>query len=388
MTPAPAHSERASGTHYLPGLDGLRGIACLLVFIYHLRWEAHEPPLHLLGIDCMSLLRRCDTGVAIFFVLSGLLLSQPFWRAILENRAWPPFAPYLWRRACRIVPAYYACLAVIFLLNRDTYTFYGFLDFLLHVSFLHPFVEYSYASMNGVLWSIGIEAQFYVMLPAIMLGVAWLWRKAGAPAACVSLIAGTLAIDLVTRAGLSALAPHLPERFLLPHDGHVIPGTIFSYLKFFAAGILAGLLLLRWPRWAMGRIPTFVCLAALVLGALLLAIGDEGHWRQTVTSGWPLNVIAFGLLAAATPHSRTFSRGLSVGWLQAAGTLSYGIYLWHELVQKAVFGGTLPGLLPGLSLFFIGGTLALGVTVLLAWLSYRFLEQPAIQASYPFVSRV
>lgn len=71
----------------MPGLDGLRGVACLMVFFYHLRWNAqpsNETPL-VLPFDFEFLLRKFDIGVAVFFVLSGLLLSMPFWRAILAG---------------------------------------------------------------------------------------------------------------------------------------------------------------------------------------------------------------------------------------------------------------------------------------------------------------
>src|SRR5438045_857848 len=90
------------------------------------RDESH----HLAGLDGLSVLKNCDAGVAIFFALSGQLLSLPFWRSIFDGTKWPDFNRYLWRRACRIVPAYYACLIFVYLLRGGTYTFYGFLDFL------------------------------------------------------------------------------------------------------------------------------------------------------------------------------------------------------------------------------------------------------------------
>ena len=95
----------------LAGLDGLRGVACLMVFLYHLRWHAQPSVtdplrLELFGFNLERLLARFDAGVAIFFVLSGLLLSLPFWRAILGEATAPDVRRYFWRRLCRIVPAY------------------------------------------------------------------------------------------------------------------------------------------------------------------------------------------------------------------------------------------------------------------------------------------
>src|SRR6185369_15500611 len=166
----------------LAGLDGLRGLACLLVFFYHLRWHARPLDgsrlvLNVGGFDAEPLLTRCDIGVAIFFVLSGLLLSLPFWSAILSGSPAPKFGPYFWRRVCRILPAYYAILAVVYLLRDGTYTFHGAIDFALHATFLHTFADFSYLSVHPALWTIGIEFQFYLLLPLLMAGMAALWRK-------------------------------------------------------------------------------------------------------------------------------------------------------------------------------------------------------------------
>src|SRR5215213_1309733 len=113
----------------LAGLDGLRGIACAMVFLYHARWRAQpsgENPLRLevLGFNLERLLARFDAGVAIFFVLSGLLLSLPFWRAILRQGPDPDVRQYFWRRLCRILPAYYAVLTAVYIIRPGTYSFY------------------------------------------------------------------------------------------------------------------------------------------------------------------------------------------------------------------------------------------------------------------------
>src|SRR6185503_8856318 len=122
------------------------------------------------------LLTRADIGVGIFFVLSGLLLSLPFWRSIVNGHAWPAYGPFIWRRICRIVPAYYVILTVVYLLRDQTYTLYGAVDFVLHATFLQNFADYSYLSVLGPLWTIGLEFQFYLLLPFMMSAIAWLWR--------------------------------------------------------------------------------------------------------------------------------------------------------------------------------------------------------------------
>jgi peptidoglycan/LPS O-acetylase OafA/YrhL len=366
---------------HLPGLSGLRGVACLLVFLYHLRWAAGDPPLLIGGFDVLPAMKNCDIGVAIFFALSGLLLSMPFWRAIREGTPAPGFARYLWRRACRIVPAYYACLVVVYLLEGGTYTLYGFLDFLLHAGFLHTFSDQSYLSRYGVLWTIGIEFQFYLLLPLIMAGVAAVSRRTGTVVACLAPIAVCFACDWLARSALLGIEPLVPDRFLGVNGPVLGMGTVFHYLKYFAFGIAGSALTLHWREHRATAVSQLAAFAALVGTVVLIFISGEGEWRATAPTGWPLNLALFALLAAALPAAPAVARFFELRPLVFAGEISYGIYLWHELVLKSVFAGTLPGRLHGWALMFTGGGVALAVTVLIAWLSFRFLEQPAMRAS-------
>jgi peptidoglycan/LPS O-acetylase OafA/YrhL len=385
-TPEYEKTVAAGSDRHMPGLDGLRGVACLLVFVYHLRWAAGDPALTIGGFDMLRVMKNCDIGVAIFFALSGLLLSMPYWRAIYADAPWPECRRYLWRRACRILPAYYACLVVVYLLRDGTYTFYGFLDFLLHAGFAHTFSDQSYLSVYGPLWTIGIEFQFYLLLPAMMAAIAWLTRKAGVAPACLALVAVTGLLGFIVRAALVAVEPSISDRFLANDGPVILSGTIFHYLKYFAVGIAGGALVLHWRRSKAGLEPLIAGSLAGVGTIVLLFASSEAAWRQTQWTGWPLNLVLFTLLAASLSAAPMLARFFELRPLVFAGEISYGIYLWHDLVLRAVFGGTLPGRLAGWPLVLAGGAVALGVTVLIAWLSYRTIERPAMKASYPFVT--
>lgn len=371
----------------LAGLDGLRGLACLLVFFYHLRWHARGSDgsrleLKVGAFDLEPLLTRCDVGVGIFFILSGLLLSLPFWNAILAGTPAPKLGPYLWRRICRIVPAYYAILIVVYLLQGGTYTRNGAIDFLLHATFLHTFADFSYLGVHWVLWTIGIEFQFYLLLPLIMAVIAVLWHKGGARLALPVLFLGTWLIDVGVSHTLRALAPSVPDAILADKDSLVAAGSVFSYLKLFAFGIAGALVVLRWP-WSP-RAADALCALAVAATIILILCGTEAGWRETSATGWPVNALILGVFAASLACSQFFARLFSARWLVATGTVSYGIYLWHELVQRAVFGGTIRNFLHGWPLFLVGGLAALAVTFLIAALSWRCLERTALKAPYPF----
>ena len=370
----------------LPGLDGLRGLACIMVFLYHLRWAAQpstsEPLTLMIGsLNLEFLLRKFDIGVSIFFVLSGLLLSIPFWRAIFENQPAPELRRYLWRRACRIVPAYYAVLVAVYLLQGGTYTFYGAIDFLLHATFLHNFADATYHSLHPDLWTIGIEFQFYLLLPLIMAAAGFLVRKCGAAIGLLALIATCWLVDIAASAALQSAEPIIADRFLSA-TGSVIHGTVFSYLKHFAFGIVAAFAVLRGS--FSRRTADGICLAAIAGAAAIITYGTEGCWHRTTSLGWPLSPLILAILAASLARSETCARVFSTKWIAATGTISYGIYLWHDLILRAAFSGTLRGNYSGFSLLVLGGSIAMIVTLTIAALSWRFIERDAIRTPYPF----
>src|SRR3954454_25030233 len=102
----------ANHSRKIVGADGVRALACLWVFANHTTIALGKP----WGGD--GFCRMYGTlGVAIFFVLSGMLLSVPFWQRYHDGRPFPELAPYTRSRLARILPAYYLCLGVMLLLD-------------------------------------------------------------------------------------------------------------------------------------------------------------------------------------------------------------------------------------------------------------------------------
>ncbi|MGZ6887953.1 MAG: acyltransferase family protein, partial [Acidimicrobiia bacterium] len=102
-----------------PGFDGLRALAALAVLVTHVADTGGANAPNLFGI----FFARFDGGVAIFFVLSGILLYRPFARAHLLDEPRPAVGAYLWRRALRIYPAYWlATTAVVFVFANTSFS--------------------------------------------------------------------------------------------------------------------------------------------------------------------------------------------------------------------------------------------------------------------------
>lgn len=359
-------------------LDGIRGLAAFMVFLYHLRWIAGEPKLMVGGLNWMLVLSRFDIGVCLFFVLSGYLLSGPFWEGALTGR-WPNLERYAIRRLARILPAYWCVLIVFAVLSQTSYSMWGAIALTLQTLGIHTFSDYTYHGIVPVLWSIGIEIQYYALLPLLFLAAAFLSRRSRwiAPLALTALIAVS---GVLWQAGVSLLVGHVPGKILPSASSMVITESVFHYLKWFGIGIAAAGIV-KYSPWVRKWKPLHWDLATcLSIAGIVLAIASssKGEWRRVSLAGWPLSALACGFLVFAAPRSRLAIAVFEHSIMRFMGSISYGVYLWHRPVLKAVFGGTLPARLGPVSAFFIGGAIGFFVTVAIAWLVHVVVERPAI----------
>ena len=145
-------------------LDGVRAAACLAVIIFHinlLTFRLHMWRSDAIGPLTSSLALAGDSGVTLFFVLSGFLLFLHYARALVWEGDWPSARRFYLRRVLRIVPGYYVCL---FLLIIFTHREYLHLDHLKALGlFLTFFMDSSlatYRQINGPFWTLAVEWQF------------------------------------------------------------------------------------------------------------------------------------------------------------------------------------------------------------------------------------
>lgn len=364
----------------LRGLDGLRAVAALFVFVYHLRWIAGEPRLQFAGIELQTYMRQLDLGVCIFFVLSGFLLSKPFWMSLNENGSLPAFREYLLRRLVRVYPAYVLILICFASVQSSTYSLWGMIGLLQQLLGLHTFADFSFNGAVPVLWTIGIEIQFYLVLPFLF------WVLARLPFRRPLLHIGTLLVLTVSAQTLwpfvaDTVYYYLPARYYSP-KGPVRSSSVFHFLPWFFFGIASARLSIAatWRSLSERRVNGVCAVSTLYLGAAVLW-GNEGGWRNVGIWGWPAMPAACAALIIGSTQSVIAGRLLDSGIMRTLGIWSYGIYLWHWPVLKAVFGGTLPGRLSPSVSFIVCGGLALCVTCLISALTWRFVESPAMRSA-------
>ncbi len=355
QTTRPAQSE--SRLAYLPGLDGLRALAVIAVLVYHGNY---------------ALLPGGFLGVEVFFVISGYLITSLLLKEWMQRGSIN--LPAFWlRRARRLVPAFFLVIvaslafAVFFLpdevagLGSDALaaTFYV-TNWYFIVSQQSYFEAVGRPSLLKHLWSLAIEEQFYVVWPIVMTlllrGLRLRWVQ-------ITILAGALASS-----ALMAI-------FYLPNSD---PSRVYFGTDTRAAGLLYGAFLACV--WAPDRLPRrfdrlpFDAIGLGALGVLFwFCLGINQFSAALYQGGFAVVGIATVVLIAATVHpgARFGPRALGIAPARWIGLRSYGIYLWHW----PVFMLTRPQLdvpFDGLPLF----ALRLAATLVLADISYRFVETP------------
>lgn len=334
---------------YRPDIDGLRAVAVLAVVLHHL--TARFFPGGYVGVD-------------VFFVISGYLITRIIGHEMADGTF--TFARFYERRMRRIFPALFAVLAAVvaagyFLLLPTDYlaTFRGSLGtvlFLANVVFWHDFADGYFApeaKLNPLLhmWSLGVEEQFYLVLPIFML-------------LCLRWLKGSVSSVLSLVAGVSLLASML----LLP--GH--RAAVFFLTPFRAWELLAGALL------AFGAAPPLRSWwsreAVAAVGLLAIVIPVFAYEADTSFPGLaalpPVLGAAF-LIHAGADNSTIVNRLLQLRPLVYLGLISYSVYLWHwPLIVFARFGLAFENWPP------VARPALLVVSLLAASASYHFIEQP------------
>jgi peptidoglycan/LPS O-acetylase OafA/YrhL len=277
-----AANPRPPRLAYRPELDGLRAVAILLVFLQH----AQVSGFAFAGW----------AGVTVFFTLSGFLITSLL-VVEMEGSGRIDLGLFYFRRALRLLPALAAMVAVVLLVGAITGRNLG-LPALATLFYVGNWADIAGLPMGilGHTWSLGIEEQFYLAWPILLIFVR---SQNGRLLVCAAGIVSSIFI-----------------RYLVFDPGPELIGRAYQGLDVRADALLLGcaLALLRWsfPRWA----------GVLGLAVMVLAIALVPSKTGWVHLGIPLTAIGTALMIGSRIP-------ITAGALVALGGISYGFYLWH-----------------------------------------------------------
>lgn len=386
-----------TGQAIFPGFDGLRAIAALLVVVVHASFTTGFTTRTAADGSYSSpwgaYTARGEIGVAVFFLISGFLLYRPFVGAHLSGRRAPALGPYLIRRLSRIVPLFWFAL-VVTVAVLGWHVVHG-LPGLLECAFFLQSYRGQWA-LQGIdqAWTLDIEVAFYLTLPV------WAWLVGRRPRTPER----QLRVELLSLVGLYLGSVALHAALATQHSGwaEAWHGWLPVWWNLFALGM--GLAVVstwyarqgRTPRWATRTGSATACwLVALFLYWLVsrhLGMSRSPLHGRTVGSDL-VEHLFYGLFALFlimpaifVPVGRGWvQRFLSCRTMAFLGLVSYGVYLWHQLVIAQLVAWT-PWRIFQISLIEFVPTVAV-VTVLLAGVTYAVVERPFIARGHDWARR-
>lgn len=379
-----------SSSGHFAGFDGVRALAALGVLVTHVGLWVGFTPRAATG----HYLARLDVGIAIFFVLSGFLLYRPFVARRLDGRPRPDTRSYLRNRFLRIFPAYWLALTVLAVVldTRGRDDIQGLWDFVVYYGLLQSYSAHTALGGLQQAWTLTNEIAFYLLLPVWAAGAAWLARRL-APSRAFAAELGVLAL-----AAMGALAFRYwvhtvdasdvtqgvidPRVHWLPANFHLfVPGMALAVALEWSRRRESPFGVLEWPRrhplacWAGAAVCFWLVSTQLGLG---FEVGASAP-RTSMAKELLYAAVGFLLVLPVAVAGATLPRSLR--WLGSRpmvvlGTLSYGIYLWHEgvldiyrdILDLPMFTGSL---LPALAWTLAGSVVA-------AAISYVVVERPAL----------
>jgi len=340
--------------NYRPDIDGLRAIAVISVILYHIN---------------KSIISGGFIGVDIFFVISGYLITQHIIRDIEKNRF--SIIEFYRKRIKRIFPVLLVVIAVTLIISltiqrpADTVivarSSFASIFSMANVYFW-LFLDTSYFAAESSespllhLWSLGIEEQFYIFWPLILILI-------------YKSIKGLSFFIIFT---LIATGSFLLGDYLYPTN----PSFVYYMLPTRAGELLIGALTAHAiTRKGNLKIPKNIVTTLSITGAICIAGSLIFLSKSQVFPGFRaiFPTVGTALLIIAGHYGNSLAtRILTLRPLIWVGLISYSAYLWHwPILAFARYSRLEIGLINGLLIFIL--------TILLSWMSYYYIERPTRQ---------
>ena len=357
-------SARTASLRRIPSLDGLRALSIVMVMGLHTvqRFGADHPN-HVPGL-LWSVILNGSLGVTIFFVISGYLIT----RLLLheqETRGAISMSGFYLKRAFRILPPLYAYVAVLIFLSAARRLALTRWDVVSALFFFHNYAATSTCWAIEHFWSLSVEEQFYLIWPVLLVlclrapGIAG--RHRAAAIACAVIVLSPLI-------RIASFRTH--NVFLHQSAGFHMHADALMFGC--AAALLEGSARFERLYRLLTRI-AWLPFAGLAVGSYL-EMRFQNYWNFPVGQTYTGILLVAVLLWTVRNADSLPGRVLNAPVVTHIGVLSYSMYLWQTLflhhLNTNVFAGV--SWLGQIPLNWIA-------IYLVAEISYRFVEQPALR---------
>lgn len=317
-------------------LDIVRACATLLVVWYH-SWVLTNSAEFQIPIVKLIVSLGGELGVTCFFVLSGYGIYCSLWGAEKNNSL--SFASFMQKRCKRIIPSYYICLLITMFIGTGAIYLSrsNWANIISHVVFIHNLFPGYAGSINGVLWTIGVTVQFYIIAIPLYKGI----KKWNLYFLFICIVFTIACKTSVFRIVLPMLGRE--------HLGFFAGRQLLTSLDNFVVGMAVADLVVHRKKqlkklWAYGG-----SIFGIVTLILVCKVGTKCGIHTNNVSGYvwhTLIAIAIGVFLYAVSYIEcNSSRGLYRAFLWLS-KCEYGIYLWHlviirNLIENASFVSSL-----------------------------------------------
>jgi peptidoglycan/LPS O-acetylase OafA/YrhL len=375
-----------------PALNAVRAIAALGVVATHTAFDTGEVTRGALG----AFLSRLDFGVTLFFVLSGFLLSRPFFVSSARGRPLPSTSHYLWKRGLRILPLYWVTVVVALALPENEGMPFG--EVLANLTLTQIYTSGPLPTGLTQMWSLCTEVAFYAVLPLLCLGLLRRSREAGwSPTRILTSLAVISTLGFAWQTVAGSMSDPATE-----HYHQWLPG----FLPWFSVGMAFAVVSsydrspARNRHWGLLDRMGKDLVGCWLVGAAVFALACTPlAGPRLLISPTPMEALTKSVLYTVSaaflvlpfifgPESEGVVRRVASSrpavWL---GDISYGIFCLHLIALNTVMDVLEVEIFTGR--FHDVFLVTVGLTILMAAFSYHVLERPflRLKSSGPFAPK-
>lgn len=313
--------------HHIGVLDGIRALAVLVVVWFHF-WQQSWIMPHIGDVSLGWIPRTGYLMVDMMIFMSGFCLFLPYARKMVYGERAQSVSEFYVKRAARILPSYYIAVAValVFALAMGAYASNQNMlkDLFAHIFLVHNFFPETYVmtQLNGVLWTVAVEAQFYLFFP--------LYAKAFQKK------------PILTYLGMIAIG--LSSSYLIGQNFDTINQSLYVNHVLTFAGVYANGLLAAWLYMVItknrkrktvegvaGMVTACACVYVYYLLTTQLQASDNGQKWQ-VENRFLLSLLFMVFVLAVIFSARWFRKIFDNRIMVFLAGISYNLYIWHQYI--------------------------------------------------------